>query len=98
MAEKFPIDRYNFLEVQVKYYMQCLLVENPEQVVQYLKKRLKMYSAMLKKRDMYPQSVVTSVQHLIQEYSLDILRVKEYMNYQKDIEFLIIQLHKQSLQ
>jgi hypothetical protein len=88
MAEKFPIDRYNFLEVQVKYYMQCLLVETPEQVVQYLKKRLKMYSAML----------VTSVQHLIQEYSLDILRVKEYMNYQKDNEFLIIQLYKQSLQ
>lgn len=54
MAEKFPIDRYNFLEVQVKYYMQCLLVETPEQVVQYLKKRLKMYSAMLEKRDMYP--------------------------------------------
>ena len=54
MAEKFPIDRYNFLEVQVKYYMQCLLVENPEQVVQYLKKRLKMYSAMLKKKGYVP--------------------------------------------
>jgi hypothetical protein len=81
MREKILMSRYDFLEEQVKYYMQCLLVKTPEQVVQYFEKQLNKYRAILEKRDIYPESVVVSVQHIIKEYSLDITRVKEYMSY-----------------
>ncbi|MFC3883950.1 hypothetical protein ACFOU2_10815 [Bacillus songklensis] len=81
MREEIPMNRYHFLEKRVKHHMQCLLVKTPEQVVQYFEKRLKKYRDILEKRDVYPESVVVSVQHLIREYSLDITRIKEYMNY-----------------
>jgi L-rhamnose mutarotase len=61
--------------------MQCLLVKTPEQVVQYFEKQLNKYRAILEKGEIYPESVVVYVQHLIREYSLYITRIKEYMNY-----------------
>ncbi|MFC3884493.1 hypothetical protein ACFOU2_13655 [Bacillus songklensis] len=81
MKEEVPMNRYHLLEEQVRYYMQCLLVKTPEQVVQYFEKQVKKYRAILEKKDIYPESVVAFVQHLITEYSLNITRVKEYMNY-----------------
>jgi len=93
MKGKLLIDNHSVVEMRIKYYMQCLLVETPEHVIQYLEKRLKTFELMLENRNMYPRIVVVSIQDLIKEYSLDIIRIKEYINRKKIIVLQAIQLH-----
>ncbi|WP_078412786.1 hypothetical protein [Priestia abyssalis] len=84
MGEKNLKDQYSFLEKQVNDYMQSLLVKTPEQVIHYFEKRLKTYRAMLEKQEVYPESIILYVQHLISEHSLHLKRVEQYMKYQKE--------------
>lgn len=86
MKGKFLIGNHSVVEMRIKYYMKCLLVETPEHVIQYLNKRLKTFKCMLENRNMYPRIVVVSVQDLIKEYSLDVIRIKEYINRKKDYD------------
>ena len=86
MKRKLLIGNHSVVEMRIKYYMKCLLVETPEHVIQYLKKRLKTFKCMLENRNMYPRIVVVSVQDLIKEYSLDVIRIKEYINRKKDYD------------
>lgn len=79
MEEKTHIDRVTFLEEQVNCYMQKLRVNNPYQVLIYFEKQVNKYTVMLKQEKALPPSVVTSLQHLVEEYSLFILFVKEYI-------------------
>ncbi|GAA3331258.1 hypothetical protein GCM10020331_087120 [Ectobacillus funiculus] len=85
MKGKLLIGNYSVVEMRIKYYMKCLLVETPEHVIQYLeKKRLKKtFKCMLENRNIYPRIVVVSIQDLIKEYSLDVIRIKEYINRKK---------------
>ncbi len=87
MKGKLLVDNHSFTEMRIKYYMQCLLVETPEHVIQYLEKRLKTFEGMLKNRNMYPRIVVVSIQDLIKQYSLDVIRIKEYIHNKKRLSF-----------
>lgn len=80
MKEKTHIDRITFLEEQVNCYMQKLLVNDPHQVIIYFEKQVTKYKSMLKNQESFPSSVVKSLQHLIEEYSLFISFVKEYIH------------------
>lgn len=84
MVEIIYINRYMFLEKQIKYYMQILLVQSPYQVLQYLEIQVSKYTAMLKRRNLYPSIVVVSIQNHIAEYSLCISGIKEYINYKNE--------------
>lgn len=97
MKRKLLIDNHSFTEMRIKYYMRCLLVETPEHVMQYLEERLKTYKLMLEKHKMYPRIVIVSIQRLIKEYSLDIIRIKEYLNntpFSKPYSYMIKICHK----
>lgn len=87
MKGKLLVDNHSFAEMRIKYYMQCLLVETPEHVIQYLEKRLKTFECMLENRNMYPRIVVVSIQDLIKQYSLDVIRIKEYIHNKKRLSF-----------
>ncbi|MDM5188751.1 hypothetical protein QUF99_15925 [Bacillus sp. DX4.1] len=80
MRKEFEIDEYISIEEQINYYRQCLLVNNPEQVLKYLEKRLEKYTETLKNADLYPEKVILPIQHLILEYSLDIAIIKNYLD------------------
>ncbi|TYR80542.1 hypothetical protein FZC66_09195 [Priestia megaterium] len=88
MRTMFLIDSYFFLEKQVQEYMRSLLVKTPEQVVHYFEKQIAKYNLLLKRKCAYPDSVITSIQHLIQEYSSAIIKVKKYMTYQQNLQLL----------
>jgi hypothetical protein len=84
MGEKNLKDQYSILEQQVNDYMQILLVKTPEQVIQYFEKRLRTYRTILEKQEVYPESIILYVQHLISEHSLHLKKVEQYMRYQKE--------------
>lgn len=84
MKEKTYIDQPIFLEGFVNFYMQSLLLESPEQVLCYFEKQVNKYISMLKQRSVYPKIVIVSIQHLIEDYSLYILHINEYIKYKRE--------------
>ncbi|MDM5154977.1 hypothetical protein QUF88_14455 [Bacillus sp. DX1.1] len=80
MRKEFEIDECSSIEEQIDYYRKCLSVQNPEQVVKYLEKRLEKYIDTLKNADLYPEKIILSIKHLILEYSLDIAIIKNYLD------------------
>jgi hypothetical protein len=84
MGKIIDMNRYVFLEKQVKYYMQILLVQSPDQVLEYFENQVSKYTSMLKRENLYPAIVVDYIQKLIEEYSLRISRIKEYINYKNE--------------
>ncbi|KFM98510.1 hypothetical protein D0U04_23410 [Bacillus clarus] len=82
MHKEFEIEEYTATEEQIHYYSQCLLVNHPEQIVKYLERRLEKYTETLRYAHLYPETVILPIQQLIIEYSLDIARIRKYLNLQ----------------
>ncbi|PEY40371.1 hypothetical protein CN354_08375 [Bacillus cereus] len=80
MHKEFEIEEYTAIEEQIHYYSQSLLVNHPEQIVKYLEKRLEKYTETLKNAHLYPEKAILPVQQLIIEYSLDLARIRKYLN------------------
>ncbi|PFE01078.1 hypothetical protein COE15_17815 [Bacillus cereus] len=80
MYKEFEIEEYTAIEEQIHYYSQSLLVNHPEQIIKYLEKRLEKYTETLKYAHLYPEKVILPIQQLIIEYSLDVARIRKYLN------------------
>ncbi|MBO1627572.1 hypothetical protein [Bacillus arachidis] len=80
MYKEFEIEEYTAIEEQIHYYSQSLLVNHPEQIIKYLEKRLEKYGETLKYAHLYPEKVILPIQQLIIEYSLDVVRIRKYLN------------------
>ncbi|SDY82756.1 hypothetical protein [Bacillus sp. 166amftsu] len=80
MYKEFEIEEYTAIEEQIHYYSQSLLVNHPEQIIKYLEKRLEKYTETLKYAHLYPEKVISPIQQLIIEYSLDVARIRKYLN------------------
>ncbi|WIY63354.1 hypothetical protein [Bacillus arachidis] len=80
MYKEFEIEEYTAIEEQIHYYSQSLLVNHPEQIIKYLEKRLEKYAETLKYAHLYPEKVILPIQQLIIEYSLDVVRIRKYLN------------------
>lgn len=81
MYKEFEIEEYTAIEEQIHYYSQSLLVNHPEQIIKYLEKRLEKYAETLKYAHLYPEKVILPIQQLIIEYSLDVVRIRKYLNF-----------------
>ncbi|EEL34508.1 MULTISPECIES: hypothetical protein [Bacillus cereus group] len=80
MHKEYEIEEYTAIEEQIHYYCQCLLVSHPEQIIKYLEKRLEKYAETLQYAHLYPDTVIFPLQQLVIEYSLDLARIRKYMN------------------
>ncbi|WP_459503417.1 hypothetical protein [Bacillus sp. C1] len=79
MHKEFEIEEYTAIEEQIHYYSQSLLVHHPEQIVEYLEKRLEKYTETLNNPHLYPEKVILPIQQLIIEYSFDLARIRKYL-------------------
>ena len=80
MHKKYEIKEYTAIEEQIHYYCKCLLVSHPDQIIKYLERRLEKYAETLQYAHLYPDTVILPLQQLVIEYSLDVARIRKYMN------------------
>ncbi|MEK7016472.1 MULTISPECIES: hypothetical protein [Bacillus] len=80
MHKEFEIEEYTAIEEQIHYYSTSLLVSHPEQIVKYLEQRLEKYAETLQYAHLYPETVILPIQQIVIEYSLDIARIRRYLN------------------
>ncbi|MFP3411732.1 hypothetical protein SB773_08905 [Bacillus sp. SIMBA_074] len=80
MHKEFEIEEYTAIEEQIHYYSRSLLVSHPEQIVKYLEKRLEKYAETLQYAHLYPETVILPIQQIVIEYSLDVARIRRYLN------------------
>ena len=53
------------------------------------RKRLEKYAETLQYAHLYPDTVILPLQQLVIEYSLDVARIRKYMNLKRKVKYII---------